>query len=47
MNKDVYLVRDGEIPDKYRFLEGINEIPSYDELDNVPIMIGLVEQLAG
>ena len=34
MNKDVYLVRDGEIPDKYRFLEGINEIPSYDELEN-------------
>ncbi len=30
LGKDVYLVRDNDIPDKYRFLEGINDIPTVD-----------------
>lgn len=34
LNKKVYLVRDYDIPDKYRFLAGINDIPTYEELND-------------
>lgn len=33
LGKKVVLVRDGDIPEKYRFLDGITDIPQFEELD--------------
>jgi phosphoesterase RecJ-like protein len=36
LGKEVFLVRQGDIPHKYRFLSGVDDIPHYREYENSP-----------